>query len=253
VAAYNEQLKENRIPGLFDDTYWWEAGTVWNALVGYSHLTGDSQYDGIISQALQFQVGDYNAYMPPNQTKTLGNEDQSCWGLAAMTAAEVGLSKPQSAEWIDYAVNVWNTQAQRLDAQEEAGVCGGGLKWQIFTFNSGYNYKNALSNGNFFLLSARLAKFTGNATYVHYADKVFKWSQDIGLVSKDFRVHDGTDDKTNCSTITPTQFSAPHGVYTEGAALMYNMVRNRSSLFRLTLTVADRSPELYRCRQGPCQ
>jgi mannan endo-1,6-alpha-mannosidase len=225
ISAYNENLKTDRIPGLFSDEYFfWEAGVVWNAMAEYSYLTGDSQYDETVSQALQFQVGDNNAYMPANQTRVLGNDDQSSWGLAAMTAAEVGLAKPKNAEWIDYAANVWNTQAQRLDAQENNGTCGGGLKWQIFTFNNGYTYKNALSNGNFFLLSARLAKFTGNTTYTHYANKVFKWSQNVGLVTNNFHVYDGTDDKTNCSSVSKFQWSANHGIYTEGAALMYNIV-----------------------------
>jgi mannan endo-1,6-alpha-mannosidase len=186
-------------------------------------LTGDTQYDALVSQALQFQVGDYNAYMPPNQTKTLGNDDQSCWGLAAMTAAEVGFSKPNSSEWVDYAVGVWNTQAARLDTEEKAGTCGGGLRWQIFTFNKGYDYKNSFANGNFFLLSARLAKFTGNATYSQYADKVFKWSRDIKLVDENYAVYDGTRATTKCSPVSQILWTNNHGIYTEGAALMYNM------------------------------
>jgi hypothetical protein len=92
---------------------------VWNALVGYSYLTGDSTYDDIVSEALQFQLGDFDAYMPPNQTSVIGNDDQSCWGLAAMTAAEVEFPKPKNAEWVDYAANVWNTQAQRFDIEEK--------------------------------------------------------------------------------------------------------------------------------------
>jgi mannan endo-1,6-alpha-mannosidase len=197
---------------------------VWNALVGYSYLTGDSTYDETISEALQWQIGDFEAYMPGNQTTTLGNDDQSCWGLAAMTAAEVGFPKPKSAEWVDYAVNVWNTQASRID--EKNGTCGGGLRWQIYSFNKGYDYKNTWSNGNFFLLSARLAKFTGNATYSQYADQVFKWSQDIGLVGRDYEVYDGTDAAKDCSSINKIQWSATNGIYTEGAALMYNIVRH---------------------------
>jgi mannan endo-1,6-alpha-mannosidase len=166
--------------------------------------------------------------MPPNQTAQLGNEDQACWALSAMTAAEVGFPKPKSAEWADYAVNVWNTQALRLGFEEpenENGTCGGGLRWQIFRFNSGYEYKNAWSNGNFFLLSARLAKFTGNATYAQYADKIFKWSKDVGLVGDGYEVYDGTDVDENCTSINKLRWSATAGIFTEGAALMYNMVR----------------------------
>jgi mannan endo-1,6-alpha-mannosidase len=33
--------------------------------------------------------------MPSNQSKTLGNDDQAFWGMAAMTAAETGLEDLQ--------------------------------------------------------------------------------------------------------------------------------------------------------------
>lgn len=107
MEAYTQELNENRVPGIFGgDTYWWESGVLWNALIGYSYLTGDSQYDDRISQGILWQLGDYDAFMPPNQTKTLGNDDQSSWALAAMTAAEVGFPKPKDAEWADYASNI---------------------------------------------------------------------------------------------------------------------------------------------------
>lgn len=227
IAAYNENLKDNRIPGqLGSNTYFWEWGTIWDAIAQYSHLTGDSQYDETLSEALQFQLGEYNAFMPVNQTKTLGNDDQSCWGLAAMTAAEVGLEKPKDGQWVDYAINVWDTQNSRLEAEEGSnGTCGGGLRWQIFTFNNGFNYKNSLSNGNFFLLSARLARFTGNSTYLQAADRIFKWSQDVGLVSQDFSVFDGTDALGNCTKVQSIQWSNNLGVFAEGAAVMSNLTQ----------------------------
>lgn len=224
VAAYNESLKKDRIPGLFsDDYYWWEAGAVFHGLIEYSHLTGDSQYDKLVSEALQWQTGEWDAFMPVNQTKYLGNEDQSTWGLAAMTAAEVGLPKPKKGEWVYYATNVFDTQVQRLVLEEQNGTCnGGGLRFQIFTFNDGYEYKNAGSNGNFFLLAARLAKFTGNQTYTQWAERSYTWAKDNGLISNTFDVYDGAAATKKCG-INQVRWSANHGVYTEGAALMYNI------------------------------
>lgn len=219
VAGYKSQ--DDLIPGLFPDPYyWWEAGAVWNGLVEYSHLTGDSQFNDLVSEALTFQVSDSFNYMPPNQTKTLGNDDQSTWALAALTAAEVNFPKPKEGEWIDFAKNVFDVQVLRWDDES----CGGGLKWQIFTFNNGYNYKNTYTSANFFLLSARLAQLTGNSTYSAWADKTFKWTQDVGLISDDFHVYDGTDDTQNCSSINHIQWTYNYGVFTEGAAVMYNLV-----------------------------
>lgn len=71
---------EYNIPGLLEQPpsgyYWWQAGAMWNTMLDYWHITGDTSYNAVISQALLFQVGDDEDYMPTNQTKTLGNDDQ---------------------------------------------------------------------------------------------------------------------------------------------------------------------------------
>ena len=76
--------------------------------------------------------------MPPNQSKTLGNDDQAFWGIAAMSAAEVGFPNPppDQPQWLALAQAVFNTQVVRWDMQ----ACDGGLKWQIFTFNAGMKW-----------------------------------------------------------------------------------------------------------------
>lgn len=56
--------------------YWWEAGAMWGTLIDYWYITGDTSYNEATSQGLLFQVGPYQDYMPPNQSKQLGNDDQ---------------------------------------------------------------------------------------------------------------------------------------------------------------------------------
>lgn len=46
------------------------------ALIDYWYYTGDTKWNDITQQGLLFQIGDGNAYMPPNQTMTEGNDDQ---------------------------------------------------------------------------------------------------------------------------------------------------------------------------------
>jgi mannan endo-1,6-alpha-mannosidase len=221
VVFYDESLKKDLTPGVFPDPYyWWEAGLAFNTLIDYYGLTNDSQYNSRISEALQHQLGDYDAFMPRNQTKNLGNGDQSYWALASLSAHEAQLPAPASGSWLDFAKNVFDVQAARWDDAS----CNGGLKWQIYTFNDGYNYKNTESNGQFFLLAARLAEQTGNATYAEWADKVYNWTTDVGLVSDDNHVYDGTDDKQNCSSINHIRWTSNHGFFTEGAATMYKVV-----------------------------
>jgi mannan endo-1,6-alpha-mannosidase len=163
-----------------------------------------------------------DAFMPANQTKQLGNEEQGIWGLAALTAAETGLKDPEGKKWLDLAVNVFNTQVARWDSE----TCMGGLRWQIFTFNQGYQWKNTLTNAGFYLLSARLAEVTGNKTYFQWAEDSFSWAKGVGLIDEDWRVYDGVDAKTDCDSheISLLEWSSPHGMYLEGTALMYNMV-----------------------------
>ena len=61
------------VPGnLPSPYYWWEAGAMFGSLVDYWYYTGDTSYNEITTQALLFQVGPNNDFMPPNQTKTEG-------------------------------------------------------------------------------------------------------------------------------------------------------------------------------------
>ncbi|KAF2713001.1 glycoside hydrolase family 76 protein [Pleomassaria siparia CBS 279.74] len=219
VKAYTAQLDGNPIGVFPDPIYWWESGATWGSLVEYSHLTGDSQFDDVVAKALYAQLGEYDAFMPQNQTKALGNDDQSTWALAAMSAAESAFKKPEDGQWIDFAKNVFDIQTLRWDNS----TCDGGLRWQIFSFNNGYNYKNSFTNANLFLLSARLAQFTGNKTYSEWADKSFTWMQDIQIISDAYAVFDGTSTTTNCTSISHIQWSYPFAVLAEGAAVMYNL------------------------------
>jgi mannan endo-1,6-alpha-mannosidase len=209
--------------------YWWEAGAMFGAMVDYWYYTGDSTYNDVTQQALLFQTGPNEDYMPPNQTKTEGNDDQGFWGLAAMSAAETNFQNPPSTDpqWLALAQAVFNTQAARWDNS----TCAGGLRWQIFTFNNGYDYKNSISNGCFFNLGARLAKYTGNDTYALWAETTWDWVTAIGLIDNEYKIYDGTDDTQNCSSINHIQWSYNAGVYLLGAANMYNYVSLPSLTF----------------------
>lgn len=224
MVSYYTGNHTGDVPGnLPNPYYWWEAGAMFGALIDYWYYTGDTTYNQITSQALLFQTGPNNDYMPPNQTKTEGNDDQGFWGLAAMSAAETNFENPPSGQpqWLALAQAVFNTQAARWDNS----TCGGGLRWQIFTFNNGYNYKNSISNGCFFNIAARLAKYTGNDTYAQWASRTFDWEQAVGLIDSSYKIYDGTDDTMNCTQVNHIQWSYNAGAYLLGAANMYNYVR----------------------------
>lgn len=189
----------------------------------YWALTGDASYNGIVSEAMLFQVGPDRDYQPPNQTLALGNDDQAFWGIAAMAAAERGFPDPpkDQPQWLALAQAVFNRQAARWDDK----TCGGGLRWQVFASNKGYDYKNSVSNGLFFHLGARLAHYTGNQTYADWAQKTWDWTVKNGLISSDYKVFDGSH-IPECVVSSKIQWSYNAGVFLSGAAFMYdNYVR----------------------------
>lgn len=221
MLSYYHGNETGGIPGLLGDPYyWWEAGAMFGALIDYWYYTGDTTYNDITSQALLFQVGPDNNYMPPNQSKSLGNDDQAFWGIAAMSAAEAKFPNPpeDSPQWLALAQAVFNSQALRWDETS----CGGGLKWQIFTFNNGYNYKNSITEGCFMNLAARLGMYTQNQTYFDWADKMWDWVTEVGLISDTYQIFDGSDDTLNCSEFNHIQWSYNAGVFLYGSAVMWN-------------------------------
>lgn len=117
------------VPGnLPSPYYWWEAGAFFMSMVEYWYYTGDETYMNETKQAILHQTGEDNDFMPANQTKSEGNDDQVFWAFAAMTAAELKFSDPDDshASWVGQAQAVFNEQAARWDTSS----CGGGLRWQ---------------------------------------------------------------------------------------------------------------------------
>ena len=100
-----------------------------------------------------------------------------------MDAAELTFPNPPAdqPQWLALAQAVFNDQVSVWDQ----ATCNGGIRWQIFSWNLGYDYKSLSSNGGFFQLAARLARYTGNQTYADYADKMWNWMQSSTIMSID--------------------------------------------------------------------
>ncbi|MCJ1408296.1 hydrolase 76 protein [Ptychographa xylographoides] len=193
---------------------------MFGSMLDYYYYTGDPTYNDVVTQALLSQVGLNDDFMPANQTKDEGNDDQGFWAMAAMSAAEQNFPNPPAdqPQWLALAQAVFNSQAMRWDTT----TCNGGLRWQIFTFNSGFTYKNSISNGAFFNLASRLAKYTGNQTYADWAEKSWDWINAVQLMDSSYAIFDGAGTVQNCSVINEVRWTYNAGVYLLGAATMYN-------------------------------
>ncbi|KAF3018793.1 hypothetical protein G7054_g11031 [Neopestalotiopsis clavispora] len=241
-----------------DPYYWWEAGAMFGGLIDYWAFTGDDSYNNITFQALQHQVGDDADFMPENQTRSLGNDDQGFWAMASMTAAEMNFTNPDSddPQWLALSQAVFNEYVTRWEDAED--TCGGGLRWQIYTFNNGYNYKNSISNGCFFNLASRLARYTGNDTYAEWAERIFAWEQGVDFINSDWNVLDGAGnaDDANCTEINAAQFTYNAGIYVIGAAHMYNYTESDTWKERVTGLVTSISSVFFEngiMYEPPCE
>ncbi|PBP15483.1 glycosyl hydrolase family 76 [Diplocarpon rosae] len=208
-----------------DGYYWWESGAMWGTLIDYWHYTGDTSYNDVVAAGIQAQVGENLDMMPRNWSQSMGNDDQGFWGMTAMSAAETNFQNPLNGSpgWLALAQAVFNTQARRPD-----NTCGGGLRWQVYPYLTGYDYKNSIANGCFFNIAARLARYTKNNTYYDHAVSTWDWITSVGFIDKDYKVYDGGHIEFNCTDINHVQFSYNIAVWLLGAANMYNYTNGSS-------------------------
>ncbi|KAI5860003.1 glycoside hydrolase family 76 protein [Durotheca rogersii] len=213
-------------PGIlpYSEYFWWTGGIMWNTLLDYRARTGDVKYDDLISQGLLFQRGPNDDYLPLNFSAQIGNDDQAFWALAALEAEEIGFRDPPASEaqWLTMAKNVFESQSST--DRRAGGNCENGLRWQILPSNAGYNYINAASNVAYFNLGARLARLTGNETYLREAEDTYDLLVKLGLVTEDFDVYDGVN-TPSCDRVNEARFSYNAGLLLQGVAALYNETR----------------------------
>ncbi|KAI9147489.1 Mannan endo-1,6-alpha-mannosidase DFG5 [Paramyrothecium foliicola] len=230
--------------------YWWLAGAMFGTMVDYWKITGDDSYVEPTKQALMHQMGETFDYMPENHTRTMGNDDQGFWLMSAMSAAEVVFPDPPEdhQQWLAAVQAGFNEYTVRWEESDE--FCGGGLRWQVFSFNTGYNYKNTISNGCFFNIAARLARYTGNSTYAEWAGRIFQWQLDTELILPDGSVRDGITIRGNdCSDMDVIEWSYNAGIYLGGVAVMYNITEGddeQNAMWKERLdAIFDHSSKLF--------
>lgn len=226
VSFYNGD-DPGGIPGVMPGPYyWWLGGAMFNTLIDYWYFTKDSTWNDMVMRGMMHQTGENNDFKPTNQSNDLGNDDQAFWAMAALNAAETNFPNPpkDQPQWLALAQAVFNEQAFDWDKRDD--TCGGGLMWQLFEYNPGFNYKNSISNGCFFNIASRLAAYTGNKTYADWAEKTWNWMSDVGLLTDDYTFLDGayTKNNENCTKKNDLQWSYNAGIFLYGSGMMYKFV-----------------------------
>lgn len=231
---YYEGLKYGGTVGMFaSPNYWWNAGEAFGGLLDYYTFcdSDNKTLENLIYEGMYHQAGESYNYIPSNQSMVEGNDDQGVWGLAVMQAVERNFTDPKEHSWLSMTQAIFNTMSARWDNQH----CGGGLRWQIFTWNSGYDYKNSIANGCLFNIAARLARYTKNDSYAKVAEKVWDWMEDVGFLTEEddqLVLHDGAKITDNCTDVTDKKWSYTYGIFIAGCAFMYNYTEDSKWLTR---------------------
>ncbi|ODQ78245.1 glycoside hydrolase family 76 protein [Babjeviella inositovora NRRL Y-12698] len=246
VMDYYEGTRYGGVVGMFQQPYyWWEAGEAFGSLLDNWYYCQNSQYQAVISDAIiaQCNAPAYD-FMPLNQTVTEANDDQVVWGIVVMAAAEHNFPLPDGtgASWAEMAENVADSMFARWDPDN----CNGGLRWQIFPNMSGWDYKNAISNGGLFHLASRLYRYTDDTKYLDMATKVYTWMVDINMLDtrqSPWALNDGANiGDDNCGEMVNHYYSYSYGLMLSGAAYLFNATENEewySATYSLLIASAD--------------
>lgn len=206
---------------------WWIAGGAHGALIDYQAYSNDDRY--VNQTRSSFLASQGPAFDLNTRDSSEANDDQAFWVFAALAALEQDFpqlpcpaSKPACGNsWLLLADNAFNDFVQRWESNKVS--CGGGLTWS-FQFNPGMpgqsTYKNSVSNGGFFQIAARLARYTGDDKYATWAETVYDWMSGIGFVGSGFQVYDGAGIDQACKQLNTDQWSYNSAIMMYGAAAM---------------------------------
>lgn len=212
------------------DYYWWLGGAMWGTLLDYRAQTSDHSHDTTIMQGMTFQVGDDKDYNPKNWSASMGNDDQAFWGFAALVAAETGFTNPATdtnVDWLALAQAVFNEQSsvdRRVNDTNVGSNCNGGLRWQVYRTNNGFDYINTIANACYFNIGARLARYTEDDMYYSMINSTWELLTRLSYIDAQGNIYDGAHEEDNCTIINHAQFSYNAATLIQGAAVMYNFV-----------------------------
>lgn len=156
-----------------------------------------------------------------NSTNT--RPSTAIWGLAAMTAAEVGFPTDSSESWFNCAVNLHSKLMWK-----SGHFCTDGLSpdsQNLIGQQFGY------LTGTYFQLTSRIAYASSGEQRRFFADRasaVWSWSVKNHILNEsDWTINSlvaGMDNNTACFVLKDWRLASSYGLWLSGAAYMFKMV-----------------------------
>ena len=199
----------SRRTGLWKTTGWWNAANALTAVIGYSQVTEDRSYLGVVentfSQAPRRNARFINKFF----------DDNLWWALAWVAARDLAGDQ----RYLDTARAVF---AHSLTGWDD--TCGGGLWW-----NQDRRYKNAITNELFLTLAALLsARVPGNTGYREWAMRSWDWLRGSGMIGPSGLVNDGLN--AACANNGGLTWTYNQGVILGGLAVLHELTGDQGYL-----------------------
>ncbi|HTL88768.1 MAG TPA: glycoside hydrolase family 76 protein [Leptolyngbya sp.] len=200
------QMFYNGGTGLWEQANWWNAANALEATIEYSRLTDSVTYRGDIFNTF-YQKPRYANFINP-----WFRDDDGWWAIAWIKAYDLTGEK----KYLDQAKFIFWDMTTGWDQ-----VCSGGLYWH----KRELNYKNAITNGLLLSVAAKLnLREPNDQRYLEWAQKIWKWYQQSGMINADNLVNDGLDSK--CRNHGKTTWTYNQGVLMGGLVNLYQATKD---------------------------
>lgn len=156
--------------------------------------------------------------------------------------------------WINTPVTTLNEAWEQWDTK-----CGGGIFWARDRSNKANgDYKSFITEVEYMQVAARVAKQTGNSTYMTQAGQVLAWIQSASLLNTDGTINDGLHTAA-CNTVIsdqcvalarcPDSLTLRRWTYNYGEALgalaWMNLVSGDDTQIQLAGTILNKALSLF--------
>jgi len=196
---------------------WWNSANSLEALVEYTLYSKDEAFLSVIANTFQ--------HTTTPETENGSYDDAQWWAIAWIRAYQLTGNEAYRQRSMD----IWN-YILRVAWDNH---CGGGVWW-----SDKKDYKNAITNELFFVLSTLLHQFdANNQTYSDWAIKEWQWFETSGMINSNNLINDGLNNG-NCLSNGQTTWTYNQGVILGGLVNLYSITKN-TTLLDIAQNIAD--------------